>query len=140
MPISVIAPLVGAHFRPPAKSLLAILGVKTPLQIIRERENSSDADAVGVWLETSQLERLSPQAKAQLESDLSGYGFDLSGLLETPTLQLGYIGAKSGHAKMIASFLDKGQLVEGTLTFSLDGSPSVDLLIYNSAEQPLQAK
>ena len=43
-------PLVGAHFRPPAKALIQSLPVGQVLRLSREPDNQYDTNAIQVWL------------------------------------------------------------------------------------------
>jgi hypothetical protein len=84
--------LVGAHFRPPAKLILAALPAGTPLVLEPEPENPYDPQALKVCIRTENilLDRLA-------DSDLEGYGWSRARLaeLEEP-LHLGYC-AREGN-------------------------------------------
>ena len=83
-----VAPLVGAHFRPPAKAIIQSLPASYPLELRPEPSNPYDSNAVAVWFDASGL---SPDAKSELESTLPGNGSNLEDLLAQRFWQLGYI-------------------------------------------------
>jgi|SRR6267154_1348617 len=82
--------LVGAHFRPPAKFLLAALPSGTKLLLVPEPENPYDASAVKVLLPHSP--ELDERAE-QIEAGLQGTGFSYLDLDELWPIQLGYLAA-----------------------------------------------
>jgi len=84
-------PIVGAHFRPPAKALLEVLPSGAPLWLRPEPDNPYDANAIQVGVDRSEIEALSQAMKAELETLALGYGFDLEGILSEPEWHLGYI-------------------------------------------------
>lgn len=96
-----LSPIVGAHFRPPAKLVLSVLAVGTELVLDPEPGNQYDEHALGVWLPRASLLGLSEQAVARLEAELVGFGWDLGGLLTLDRLQLGYC-ASGGNSKALA--------------------------------------
>ncbi len=83
-----VAPLVGAHFRPPAKTIIQSLPAAYPLELRPEPTNPYDANAVAVWFDASHL---SADAKEELESTLPGSGSNLEDLLSERFWHLGYL-------------------------------------------------
>ena len=81
-------PLVGSHFRPPAKALLACLPAGFPLELRPEPSNPYDQNAVAVWLDTKLL---TPASREELTTTLEGSGFDLSDIDEQRDFHVGYM-------------------------------------------------
>jgi len=82
------APLVGAHFRPPAKALLASLPAGHPLELRPEPDNPYDPNAIAVWLDTKTLPS---EAREELVETLEGTGFDLESMDEQRDFHVGYM-------------------------------------------------
>ena len=92
--------LVGAHFRPPAKALLAVLPAGHPLFLRPEPTNEYDSNAVQVVLRTASLPK-EAHFLEELETQLAGQGFDLESIMDTPEWHLGYLPrAAKGNAKL----------------------------------------
>lgn len=85
--------LVGAHFRPPAKALLAFLPTGCPLALRPEPTNEYDSNAVQVVLRTTVLAPmlLHPSVRDEAESQLAGAGFDLQSIQAQEEWHLGYL-------------------------------------------------
>lgn len=120
------APIVGMHFRPPARTVIDILPGLTPLRLVREPENPYDSNAVAVYLEewpAGVKETLEEMINSRLEGEIAEWNADV---LMLP-FHLGYIAnnEKTGgrHADTIASHLDAvGETALGAeLTFGADG-------------------
>jgi hypothetical protein len=129
----ILAMLVGSHFRPPAKQVLAVLPAGAELSLRPEPENPYDPDAIAVYGDVRSTVPIH-QYEA-LEESLEGTGTALEDLLgEAPPLHLGYI-ARSGAptAKGYPGNLEVGaELARGgeaprtwTLAFSPEGFPMV---------------
>lgn len=91
---SIITSIVGQHFRPPAKALLACLPAGHPLFLRPEPTNEWDANAVQVLLHSSSLRPLllqEPFFRDELEQQLSGQGHDVEGVLAQEEWHLGYL-------------------------------------------------
>lgn len=87
--------LIGAHFRPPAKLLLAHLPSGTPLALRAEPENAYDAKAIKVMLRTAAL----PEGQYEvLSQELPGAGFTLEDVLGQSEWHLGYVADSDGKA------------------------------------------
>jgi hypothetical protein len=115
------APLVGAHFHPPAKLLLQHLRNGTPLRLEREPENPYDSNAIGVWIDI-----LSDYDLQLDEGALAGYGLDIDEVVNGHW-QLGHVAAKTGEAASLAPLLDAGEQPVATLSFDMKGAPIVRL-------------
>ena len=83
-------PLVGAHFRPPAKAILQVLPGATPLLLRPEPDNAYDPNAIQVLVKTSELPE---EAHDDLELHAQGYGHSLEEILAEPEWHLGYVKA-----------------------------------------------
>lgn len=128
-----ISPLVGVHFHPPAKALLAYLAAGTPLALRAEPENPYDADAIRVELEPEALvERagsLTPELKAGLFEALMGQGITLEQLASAGPIVLGHIAASGGKPLAKLRKAQPGLGVSGTIEWKealeaqADGSP-----------------
>ena len=99
------APLVGMHFRPPAKAILQSLPAAYPLELRPEPSNPYDPNAVAVWFDAS---RLPDDAKEELEHTLPGQGSNLEDLLEQRFWHIGYIakGDAAQHQQDIAHIIE----------------------------------
>jgi len=118
------APLVGAHFRPPAKAILQHLPAGAELRLEREPENPYDASAIKVIVRSA----LIPESQyAELEIAVQGHGLSLDEVLSQSEHHLGYIAAKSGESKALAPELDRGTMPKASLGFDMKGNPSVIL-------------
>jgi hypothetical protein len=90
---SITTQIVGAHFRPPAKALLACLPAGHQLWLRPEPTNEYDENAVQVLLRSDSLQPLlaEPFIRDELEHQLSGQGFDVEGVLGEAEWHLGYL-------------------------------------------------
>lgn len=82
------APLVGMHFRPPAKALIQSIPAGYPLELRPEPSNPYDSNAVAVWLDSHFL---NDTAIDELTSTLPGMGHDIEEVLAARWWQLGYL-------------------------------------------------
>jgi hypothetical protein len=117
------APLVGSHFYPPAKQLLAALRAGTLLRLEREPQNAFDANAIGVWIE---LADIAYALDLDMEA-MAGYGFYQADFEARRSWQLGHVAAKTGEAAALAPLLDGGEEPVATLGFDMKGAPQVRL-------------
>jgi hypothetical protein len=85
-----LVPLVGAHFRPPAKALLAHLPTGAQLMLRPEPDNQFDSNAVAVLVNPAQVPK---SQHRELENDALSYGFDLEEILSRAEWHLGYVKA-----------------------------------------------
>jgi len=83
-----IHPIVGAHYRPPAKAILSILPIGQELELIPEPYNEHDENAIAVWVDgnsiTTNLEL------QEVEDRLHAYGFRVDQNV-SESWHLGYI-------------------------------------------------
>ena len=101
---SYLVPLVGAHYRPPAKALLAHLPTGAQLMLRPEPDNPHDSNAIAVLVDPAQV----PESQRQeLENDALSYGFDLEEILSRDEWHLGYVKATEAswlQGKILAAF------------------------------------
>ena len=131
---SQIIPLMGAHFRPPAKALIQALSSDHPLELRPEPTNPYDPNAVAVWLDASTI---APDIlDEELAFTLPSQGQDVESLLEQKWWQLGYLAKEKAAifqepiARAISGANAEGPDDQSTgfparLGFTGDGKPAV---------------
>lgn len=126
---TLISLIVGAHFRPPAKVLLANMPSGMPLTLAPEPSNEYDENAVAVFLTTEDLlNQLDAEQTQSLEDELSGMGFDLDMLREQEAWHLGYLPAEANKERIKLGYAANTELLPHVLeghnkaTFSVDGA------------------
>lgn len=118
-------PIVGMHFRPPAKHLVAALPLGSPLTLVRDPENSYEqkartsngtAAAIKVFLPTADLPEV---FWTEVEPHLAGCGSSREELLIQPP-HIAFIASKGNESVLcdIANAMDGGW--EATATFARD--------------------
>lgn len=132
--------LVGSHFNPPAKTLLAHLPARCPLTLEPDPENPYDPEAIKVMLSPEAVPESQYEA---LAAALPLQGCTIEQLMSGGLVQLGHV-ARSGGKPLLqaeaklgqrfagnAEFADwiKDPLHEAVLGFAADGSPLVHLRI-----------
>lgn len=127
--------LVGAHFRPPAKQVLALLPSGAPLLLVPQDDNPYDEHALQVQIWPSAVP---VEMHEELETTLSGTGSSVAELLalEEP-LQLGFVAATGGKPLAKAgltignqefrSLLAQDPSAQAKLAFGPAGEPMVTL-------------
>ena len=73
-------PIVGAHFRPPAKQLLEVLPIGTPMLLRAEPDNPYDENAIQVLVSLSKTYPISQWAV--LAAALEGTGYTPQDLID----------------------------------------------------------
>lgn len=118
-------PLVGAFYRPPAKALIDVLPIGTPLTLIAEPENAYDPFAVAVWLYSRDI----PEGNAheKLRETLPPFGTDLETVLSQEVHHLGYIAKELARKLREEDTVPVDSPVEGTFSLSSGGAPRVRL-------------
>jgi hypothetical protein len=129
------ARLVGDHFRPPAKSILQVLGLSTPLRLEAEPDNAYDSDAIKVFVKSKDI----PEKMYEtLNSLASGYGFTIEEILAQDEWWLGYIANSEKTGGKFASGLERTELdlskLECKLGFSPDGKYTVMVKLEEKSE------
>lgn len=127
--------LVGAYLRPPAKALLACLPAGHPLFLRPEPTNEYDENAVQVVLRSSTLPT-DEFLVDELETQLSGQGYDLEQVREQDEWHLGFLpkAAKNNPAleawnvevqKAIHAVAGNSGTIACSLSFDGSGKPTV---------------
>lgn len=127
------APIVGMHFRPPAKDVINLLPGGCRLILMREPDNPYDVNAIKVLLPGFSPEgehaALYDSMRLQAAADeFSALPWNVDSL--TDPLHLGYIDSKkTGRAADWSGEMDARQLMmwECKLTFGLDGKPAAEV-------------
>lgn len=130
MSTSHTVPLVGAHFRPPAKAILQVLPAGSPLRLIPEPDNPVDGNALAVHVATADIPE---SAREELAGLATPYGFDLPAILAAPSWHLGYV--KATEASWLTPVVQEAMCNEeggfdasdwpAALTFDATGKPAL---------------
>lgn len=127
---TIISPIVGMHFRPPAKWVIAVLPRGCQLRLEPEPENPYDEHAVQVWVEP----RAIPASRhAELEQALEGCGMVLDQVLSSGSLMLGYLASEK-NTKALAPGLGEWEANVAVGPMLLTGDWQVTLLWGPSGE------
>lgn len=118
-------PIVGAHFRPPAKAILQILSIGAPLILRKEPENQFDPNAIAVWWPSVTL---SPTVHNALDAAAQAYGFDLASIMVEPEWHLGYIPKTLTHEVHLIMEPSLNGEWPGTFTMDPTGKPAITVL------------
>ena len=125
-----LVPIVGAHYNPPAKQLLAGLPSGVPLRLQPEPDNPYDENAVLVHLAARDIPK---DARARVALELEGTGTELEDLLSDlyAPITLGHCAASGGKpiAKLQAGCSDK---LSGTLEVHAAGSDQYGVKDYST--------
>lgn len=106
---SITTQIVGAHFRPPAKALLACLPNGQQLGLRPEPSNPYDENAVQVLLRSADIP---DECWEELELQLAGAGFDKETIMSEPLWHLGYMPkAAKGNPDQEALNVEHQQVV-----------------------------
>lgn len=81
-------PIVGAHFRPPAKAVLQVLAMGHPLVLRKEPSNPYDPNAIMVLVETATIPE---PVRPTLDALAQGFGHSMEEILVEQFFHLGYI-------------------------------------------------
>lgn len=119
--------VVGTHFRPPAKQVIAVLPSGAKLRLEQDNDNAYDPSAVRVLVELDQI----PESQfPALEAELPNFGLTFDQLMSTGPVFLGYIPAQDGKplakARMGEPELLGNQQVR-ELAFDSQGLPDPDV-------------
>jgi hypothetical protein len=123
--------IVGAHFRPPAKGLLACLPAGSKLIVRREASNAYDANAIQVIWPTTGLDAASGTALSHegVQKAVEGFGSSAEEVFAAPEWHLGYVPRT--EAATLAPRMDAAGLGEvlGELTFAATGGAQIQFAI-----------
>lgn len=117
-------PIVGAHFRPPAKAILQVLPQGAALVLRREPENIYDFNAIQVIVPTSSIP---DDQMSTLDILALGYGSGIDIIMQEPEWHVGYIPRT--RAIILAPLWDAVGRVEcaATLGFNAKGETRAQL-------------
>lgn len=126
-----VYPIVGAHFKPPAKAVLQAVPLGTPLVLRPEPSNPYDANAVAVWISSVEF---GADLYPLLTSLCGGYGWSLEDLLAQGEHQLGYVPAKlalecRAELALTGRPLTPDRDFESELCCLANGNPAVKLAL-----------
>lgn len=140
----ILSPIVGAHFRPPAKLLLTILPINSPLHLDPDPDNPYDPNAVKVLIfpaDPAIATSLSLLSSEERKQELLGMGVSLEDLLTLPSIQLGFLPSSSnqktrtingtlyaGNAEVLNAIAGS-PLHSAFLTFAPNGAALVKILV-----------
>jgi hypothetical protein len=130
-----IYPIVGAHYRPPAKALLQSLPAGTPLEVRPEPSNEFDPNAQAIWLKSDAIPPALRHEASALALAAVGYGFSIEDLMREPEWHLGYIPAKD------AAGMRNTKPLLAKLAFTLEAKPAVkweDMPLREALERSLK--
>lgn len=111
--------IVGAHFRPPAKAILAALPLGSDLELRPEPTNQYDPNAIAVWVQTSSIPHT---VRDDLDLRAKGYGYSADEIFAQSEFHLGYIPKE--EAKRIIHLMPPEALL-GKLACLPQGDPSI---------------
>ena len=118
-----ILPIVGAHYHPPAKAILAFLPVGQPLQLIPDFENEHTTEefpnAIAVWIDGRGIK---PPISDEAEANFQGYGFSSDEILGD-YWKLGFIPKEFAKDINLSTFGDRHP---GRFTVGADGGPRIE--------------
>lgn len=126
--------LVGTHFHPPAKALLAHLPSGTPVVLRAEPENPYDEKAISVWLDVPAVFQSASQARLdELEGALIEYGSGLADLAKQNggLHMLGHVAATGGKPLRDTGFAGTEEFHESGI---LDKLPPVEAILGTSPD------
>ena len=110
-----ISLLVGAHFRPPAKTLLTILRPGTPLSLRPEPDNPYDSGAIQVILSIRDINLKDLESPKCIEA-LESQGFAPEDIFTQPEWMLGYV-ARDGNKDLAKIGANTGLTLVGNTSF-----------------------
>lgn len=125
-----LLPLVGAHFRPPAKFVLASLPAGTRLSLCPEPENPYDPEAVQVLLSGADIPE---SCYGAINEAVLGTGSDIDTILANEVLHLGYLPRvtekqpKGNRDAIAMAALAGWDALACKLKFSGDDKPLVEI-------------
>lgn len=110
----ILAPVVGMHFRPPAKAILAFLPSGAQLSLQLEPDNPYDANAIRVLVEAKEVPE---DLRDALNAQLCGFGHDLESFDAGSPWHLGYIAREHAAelAGPLADAIDNAEVTDAEL-------------------------
>ncbi len=117
-------PIVGSHYRPPAKALIAGISNGTKLFLRAEPQNAFDPNAIQILLHPSDIEESSYQT---LNDELSGYGQDMDDINQQSEWHLGYIPKEIAKILRETNIVPLDVEIEGNYLIDFRGKPLVEI-------------
>ena len=102
-----LVPVVGMHFRPPAKGIISVLPVGQALRLVAEPDNEFDPNAIMVLVASAAIP---PEAHEALGEAVAAYGFSLEDILGEAEWHLGYV-ARDYAAAMVRPLAEAADYV-----------------------------
>lgn len=125
-----LTPIVGSHFRPPAKLLLSILPAGTPLHLDPEPDNPYDPDAIRVVVRPSEV-YIPMESLDAIEDEILSCGHTIAGIVASNSIHLGYVPS-SQNPKSCRGYPGNSEVLGHLtpdhycqLTFAPDGTPLI---------------
>jgi hypothetical protein len=115
-------PIVGMHFRPPAKVLVNALSIGVPLFLLAEPSNAFDEHAIQVFLESKNIPEA---AHGFLDEGLPQFGFDLDTVLGQEQWHLGYIPKEFAKLLKESGTVVNDKPMDVTFATNAQGAPRV---------------
>jgi hypothetical protein len=117
-------PIVGAHYRPPAKAILSGISPGTKLFLRAEPSNEFDVNAIQVLLKPQEI---IDSDHENLDSELSGYGQEISDLWTQPEWHLGYIPKEVAKVLKESGIISNDVEYEAEYVLNFSGKPMISL-------------
>lgn len=116
-------PIVGMHYRPPAKAIIQCLPAGALLKAIPEPDNPYDPHAIKVTVAVA--EELPKEQEDELANIAQPYGYTLEEILWQNEWHLGYIPKET--ALHLAPLM-AGRTWTGNLGFNAKGAPTITIM------------
>ncbi len=116
-------PIVGAHYRPPAKAILSGISPGTKLFLRAEPSNEFDVNAIQVLINTDEIKH---EDHENLNSELSGYGQSIKDLQASDEIHLGYIPRQIAKVLKESGIVSNDVEYSGEYVLNFSGKPMVD--------------
>jgi len=119
--------IVGSHFGPtnfgsPSKALIAGISPGQILYLRAHPENQFDPNAIQVLLKSQDI----PESNYEtLNSELMGFGKDISDILYQPEWHLGYIRKEIAKVLRASGIVDSSSEYEAEFLLNFSGKPMV---------------
>ena len=134
---TLVSLLVGSHFRPPARQVLARLPSFTPLRLEPEEDNPYDENAIKVFVSTQAIPE---QEYEELERELQGTGHDVDTVCQMEEIWLGYVAASGGKplagTKYVGNLEFKGLWWDSRAELRFDGQGRALVALLAQAQEP----
>lgn len=117
-------PIVGAHYRPPAKGILAGISPGTQLFLRAEPDNQFDQFAIQVLLKG---EDILLDDYENLNSELSGYGKEIEDIISLPEIHLGYIPKETAKVLRESNIIPLDTEIKGEFLINFSGKPMISI-------------